>query len=125
MAIALRLFCQFGFDDLSVGFAGARRGAAAWLPRLLFGLRVDGHLYGRMAGFAVLRPHPPGGRTAISAARRYALAVSRRICAALSMRRNDHPSRPSAMTCCFFPSLKTLLTLTDRNLSSSLNVLIQ
>ncbi len=63
-----------------------------------------------MAGFAGFRPHPPGGRTAIPAARRYAPAVSRRICAALSMRRNDHPSRPNAMTCCFFSSLKTLLT---------------
>src|SRR5579864_5986176 len=31
------------------------------------------------------------------------------------MRRSDHPSRPSAMTCCFFPSLKTLLTLTEGN----------
>jgi hypothetical protein len=28
----------------------------------------------------------------------------------VSMRRNDQPSRPSAMTCCFFSSLKTLLT---------------
>jgi hypothetical protein len=28
---------------------------------------------------------------------------------ARSMRRNDQPSRPSAMTCCFLPSLKTLL----------------
>jgi DNA invertase Pin-like site-specific DNA recombinase len=40
-----------------------------------------------MAGFAAFRPHPPDGRTAIPAARRYASAVSRRICAALSMRR--------------------------------------
>src|SRR5580658_1754113 len=31
------------------------------------------------------------------------------------MRRSDHPSCPSAMTCCFFPSLKTLLTLTEGN----------
>jgi hypothetical protein len=29
------------------------------------------------------------------------------------MRRSDHPSRPSAITCCFFSSLKTLLTLTE------------
>src|SRR5580704_2843898 len=34
------------------------------------------------------------------------------------MRRSDHPSRPSAMTCCFFSSLKTLLTMTERNLTS-------
>src|SRR5947209_20303322 len=26
------------------------------------------------------------------------------------MRRNDHPSRPSAMTCCFFASFKTFPT---------------
>src|ERR1035438_7519634 len=29
------------------------------------------------------------------------------------IRRSDHPSRPNAMTCCFFSSLKTLLTLTE------------
>ena len=27
--------------------------------------------------------------------------------------RRDHPSRPKAMTCCFFSSLKTLLMLTE------------
>jgi hypothetical protein len=32
---------------------------------------------------------------------------------ACSMRRRDHPSRPSAMTCCFFSSLKTLLMPTE------------
>jgi hypothetical protein len=34
------------------------------------------------------------------------------------MRRSDHPSRPSAMTCCLFSSLKTLLTLTEVILAS-------
>src|ERR1017187_2478205 len=29
------------------------------------------------------------------------------------IRRSDHPSRPNAMTCCFFSSFKTLLTLTE------------
>src|SRR5271157_5200150 len=29
------------------------------------------------------------------------------------MRRKDHPSFPSAMTCCFFSSLKTLLMPTE------------
>jgi hypothetical protein len=29
------------------------------------------------------------------------------------MRRSDHPNRPHAMTCCFFSSFKTLLTLTE------------
>src|SRR5260370_10959923 len=39
------------------------------------------------------------------------------------MRRSDHPSRPSAMTCCFFSSLKTLLTLTEGNPHVMLHVL--
>jgi hypothetical protein len=51
--------CQFGFDDLPVGFASARRGAAAWLPKRLFGLRVGGHLYGRFCRI----PSPPTWRT--------------------------------------------------------------
>src|SRR5215831_360702 len=29
------------------------------------------------------------------------------------MRRSDHPSRPNAMTCCLFSSLKTLLTSSE------------
>jgi len=29
------------------------------------------------------------------------------------MRRSDHPSRPNAMTCCLFCSLKTLLTSSE------------
>ncbi len=73
----------------------------------------------RMAGFAPFRPRPPDGRTAIPAARRYAPTVPRRICTALSKRRNDHPNRPSAMTCCFFSSLKTLLTRRSVNLPAS------
>jgi hypothetical protein len=32
---------------------------------------------------------------------------------ASSIRRSGHPSRPNAMTCCFFSSLKTLLTMTE------------
>src|SRR4029453_7246606 len=42
------------------------------------------------------------------AACRYALAVSRRTPVASSIRRSDHPSRPSAITCCRFSALKTL-----------------
>ena len=41
------------------------------------------------------------------------------------MRRSDHPSRPSAMHCCFFSSLKTLLTLTEGNPRVGINVLDQ
>src|SRR5258706_9813015 len=37
------------------------------------------------------------------------LAVSLRTPVACSICRKDHPSFPSAMTCCFFSSLKTLL----------------
>jgi hypothetical protein len=80
---------QFGFDDLPVGFTGARRRAAVWLLSRLFGVRVGGHLYGRFWRV----PSPPAGRT-------HGDSRSPEIC----------PSRPSAMTCCFFSSLKTLLT---------------
>src|SRR6266700_4258011 len=49
-----------------------------------------------------------GALMAIEAARKYALAVSRRIPVAASIFLSDQPSRPSASTCCFFSSLKTL-----------------
>src|SRR4051794_18131100 len=39
------------------------------------------------------------------------------------MRRSGQPSRPSAMTCCRFSSLKTLLTSMEGNPSIVLNVL--
>src|SRR5437588_5116352 len=41
------------------------------------------------------------------------------------MRRSDHPNRPSAITCCFLSSLKTLLTLTQGNSRVRINVLDQ
>src|SRR5579862_8781534 len=40
------------------------------------------------------------------------------------MRLNGHPSRPSAITCCRFSSLKTLLTSME-NTSTAVNVLLQ
>src|SRR6516225_413197 len=40
------------------------------------------------------------------------------------MRRSDQPSRPNAMTCCRFSSLKTF-TLTKGNPSATVNVLLQ
>ena len=43
---------------------------------------------------------------------------------ASSMRRSDQPSRPSAMTCCFFSSFKTLLTSTEGIPPSDVNVLV-
>src|SRR5688500_6379874 len=52
-----------------------------------------------------------GALMAIEAARRYALAVSRRIPVAASIFLSDQPSRPSASICCFFSSLKTLAIL--------------
>src|SRR3974390_2292390 len=61
-----------------------------------------------LAGFAARRPHPPGERTAIPAAFRYWLAVSRRMRVARWICRSGHPSRPRAKTCCFFSSVKTL-----------------
>ena len=67
-----------------------------------------------MAGFAgERRPHPPDGRTGMPAARRYPPIVSRRMCTAASIRRSDHPSRPSAITCSLLSLLKALLTLTE------------
>jgi hypothetical protein len=60
-----------------------------------------------LAGFAASTTCR-GARTAMPAPRRYAPAVSRRIPVASSIFRSDQPSRPSASTCCFFSSLKTL-----------------
>src|ERR1700680_4318582 len=62
-----------------------------------------------MAGFAGARRPHPGKHTTTPVAFKYPLAVSLRTPVASSMRRKDHPSFPSAMTCCFFSSLKTLL----------------
>jgi len=71
-----------------------------------------------LAGFAgSSRPHRPGGRSAIPAARRYAATVSRRMPVARWIRRKDQPSRSKARTCCFFSSFKTLLTSTESSLS--------
>ncbi len=72
-----------------------------------------------MAGFAAFRPHPPDGRTAIPAARRYAPAVSRRICAALSMRRNDHPQPSQRDDLLFLFFAQDIAHVTERNLSAS------
>src|ERR1051325_752852 len=75
-----------------------------------------------LAGFAGVRPHLPGGRKATPAAFKYVAAVSRRTPVARWMRRSDHPSRPNAMTCCLFSSLKTLLTSSEGELSASLRI---
>src|SRR5215469_12930259 len=62
-----------------------------------------------MAGFAGARRPHPARNTATPAVFRYPLAVSLRTPVASSMRRKDHPSFPSAITCCFLSLLKTLL----------------
>jgi hypothetical protein len=66
-----------------------------------------------MAGFAGARRPHPGRHTTTPADFRYVLAVSLRTPVTCSMRRKGHPSFPSAMTCCFFSSLKTLLMPTE------------
>src|SRR5262249_23991294 len=64
-----------------------------------------------LAGFAgTCRPQAPAARTAMPAAFRYALQVSRRTPVACSIRRKDQTRRPKAITCGHFSSLKTLLT---------------
>jgi hypothetical protein len=73
-----------------------------------------------LAGFAgAARPHLPGGRNSMPASLRYVAAVPRRIPVAFWIRRNDHPRRPRAMTCCFCSSLKTLLTANEANALTS------
>jgi hypothetical protein len=73
---------------------------------------------GRLGGRLCLRWRgsldPTGGRGSIPAALRYPATVSRRTPVARRMRRSDQPSRPNAITCRFFSSLKTLLMPTER-----------
>jgi len=77
-----------------------------------------------LAGFGgALLPHPPGGRKPIPAARKYPPAVSRRMPVAFSICRRDQPNWPSAMTCFFFSSFKTLLTSKEGTSPVEFNVL--
>jgi hypothetical protein len=76
------------------------------------GFDAAGSVIAAMAGFAgASHPQPPGRRTATPASFKYVDAVSRRTPTDFWMRRSDQPRRPNAMTCCFFSSLKTLLTM--------------
>jgi hypothetical protein len=59
-----------------------------------------------------LEDRPPRRRTGIPAACKYRPAVSRRTSSSRSIRRSDHPSRPSANICSRFSSPKTLAILT-------------
>src|SRR6185369_4064427 len=69
----------------------------------------------RLAGFESNRPR--GGRNWTLASFKYAETVSRRTPVSRSIRRVAHPRRPKAMICCFWSSLKTLLTRTEDTLS--------
>ena len=78
---------------------------------------------GTWVGVGLPRPQRPGPRTAMPAAFRYALAVSRRTPVCCSMRRSDQPSCPSTMTCCCFSSFKTLLMAREpKRLRCAVNV---
>ena len=57
------------------------------------------------------------------AALKYPPAVSRRMPVAFSICRRDQPNWPSAMTCFFFSSFKTLLTSTEGTSPVEFNVL--
>jgi hypothetical protein len=115
---------QSQFDQLAIWFAGT--GGRLRMSRGSLPSRIDppesvvtsmagfagsGSVVTCMAGFADARRSHPGWRT--PAVFRYALTVSLRTPVASSMRRKDHPSFPSAMACCFFSSLKTLLMSTE------------
>src|SRR5690606_41898193 len=87
------------------GFAGAAAGSV--VDRLAgFAGAAAGSVVVPLAGFGGCRARGP--RTAIPAALRYWLAVSRRILVSCSIRRSDQPSRHSASTGCFLSSLKTV-----------------
>ncbi len=62
-----------------------------------------------IAGFDLASLGRPRLRTAMPAAFRYPLIVSRRMPVASSMRESVQPRRPSARICCCFSSSKTLL----------------
>src|SRR5690606_10829947 len=90
--------------DPLAGLAGAAAGSVVDRLAGLAGAAA-GSVVDPLAGFGRCRPRGP--RTAIPAALRYWLAVSRRILVSCSIRRSDQPSRPSASTVCFFSSRKT------------------
>jgi len=113
-------------DDLPVRLAGARRRRAArWRPPRRRYRRVGRHHHLdasrlcrlRVGGHRSAVAGCDGGRTcrgalnATEAARRYALAVSRRMPVAASSFLSNQPNRPSDSSCCFCSSLKTFPAL--------------
>src|SRR5262249_35866100 len=103
----------FGWGSCKGGFSEKGLIKSVVTPASLAGFESAESVITPLAGFADRRPHPPDGRTAIPTAFRYAPAVSRRTPVACSMRRSVQPSFPSAITCCFFSSFKTLLMPTE------------
>ena len=94
--------------------AGFRGSASRWTPPAWWPVLSSSGRWTPPVWWPVLAATPGVGPPApdgigIPAAFRYALAVSRRTAVAGSMRRSDHPSRPSASTCCCLSSPKTLL----------------
>src|SRR5215472_6733577 len=90
-------------DRLGLGCGpGALNSAPKSVITSLAGFAGVGSVITSLAAFGAACPHPPGDRTGIPAALRYAPMVSRRMCTARSIRRSDHPRRPNAITCCFF-----------------------
>ena len=122
MAMALRPRDSPSFDDFPVRLAGAGRASLAarwqvtpWPESVVTSLAG----FGAQSRWSPLWPVLP----ALPSPRRPAAAPRSRQPSdkradgfpanarwPARMRRSDHPSRPSAMTCCFFSSLKTLLT---------------
>src|ERR1019366_5516697 len=106
VALAVPLLERFSGLGLGLGFRAS--GTTG-----IVGFAAPESVITSLAGFDSHRPQPLGGRTAIPAAFKWALAVSRRILVACWMRRSDQPSRPRAKTCCFFSSFKTLAMPTE------------
>lgn len=118
---------QPGLDDFPPGFARTRRRTPAWpwvrhdnVLVSQLSAKVGDHLIGR---FCRCSPTPSARRVNRNPGGSQLAADSLR---ADMYRRFNAPQRPSqppsAMTCCFFLSLKTLLTLTEGNPRVRINV---
>ena len=99
-----------------MGFASARRGAAAWLPRRFLGRRVGGHLYGRFCRI----PSPPtrwthrDSRSPEIGSGSFAANVCRSLNAP---QRPSQPSQRDDLLFLFFA--QDIAHVTERNLSAS------
>ena len=98
-------FCTAGSVITCPVMAGFSSGESAITSPVMAGLApepVDAGHGGQ------LEASPPRRRTGMPAACKYSPAVSRRTWISRSIRRSDHPSRPSANICSRFSSPKTL-----------------